>query len=809
MTRGSETKELVSALVRSRAAVVQEARTPEQQRLIGAILAEIDRALAAIDPLHAASAPLTPLDGAVQAPEADVEALRREVERLQALAQRERGLLETVLTHSPHGIIVSDDAGRLTLQNRAAERIWAGSATAENVEGWGRYRAFHADGRPYEPGDWAMARSLASGEVVDAEEVHFQRFDGTHGVLLGSAAPFYGPGGRITGAVSTFADITRFKQLERDMRFIGDASAELAGLTLDYEGTLDRVVHLAVPRLADWAIIDLAEAFYDGPPSPPGAWAAFHRAAAAHASPARAAMSARLLGEHRLHAQTAEEARDTADRIAAEVVGHMREAARDPAYEAVLDKLALDEHAAISVPLRARDRTLGVLTLVCAESGRSYGPDEAALARQFVSSAALALDNARLYRESLRVNRVKDEFLATLSHELRTPLNAVLGWARLLRSGKLAVDARQRALETIERNAVAQAQLIEDLLDVSRIISGKFRVEVRPVDLRAVTGAAIESVRLAAESKGIELAARVAPVPSIFGDATRLQQVVWNLLCNAIKFTPRGGRVAVRLERVDSHVEIEVADNGPGIRPDFLPYVFERFRQADGTTTRAHTGLGLGLAIVRHLVELHGGSVRAFSEGLGKGATFVVRLPIGPVRAAACEPLCEPSSRRAAPSCPGLVQGVRAVVVDDEPDARELVATVLAEGGRGGRRGRLRARGDRGRPRSRARRAGERHRDAGRGRLLADPEDPRDGRAGRPPPGRRAHRLRLAAGLRPRARRRVLVAPAQAHRAERGLLTLVAALASKPSPRREAPGLSRGLAARLRRARMESASSRA
>jgi PAS domain S-box-containing protein len=678
MVGGNDTKELVSTLVRSRAAVAESARTPDQQRLIGAILAEIDRAVAALDPQHGASAPLTPLDAAVQAPEADVEALRREVERLRALAQRERGVLETVLTYSPHGIIVSDESGRLVLHNRASERIWAGSATAHDVEGWGRYRAFHADGRPYEPGDWSMARSLSSGEVVDAEEVHFQRFDGTHGVLLGSAAPVYGPDGRITGAVSTFADITRFKELERDMRFIGDASAELAGLALDYEGTLDRVAHLAVPRLADWAVIDLAETFYDGPPGAArgGACGAFRRAAAAHASPSRASMAERLLLDHRLREETADAALAGASGIAAEVVGQMKEAAQDPDYEALLAKLG--EAGAVSLPLRARDRTLGTMTLVCAESGRTFGPDEARLARQFVTSAALALDNAYLYRESQRVNRVKDEFLATLSHELRTPLHAVLGWARLLRSGKLDDAARARAFETIERNAAAQAQLIEDLLDVSRIISGKFRVEVLPVDLRSVTTAAIDAVRLAAESKGIQLVTRVEEVPQIAGDGTRLQQVVWNLLCNAIKFTQRGGRVALRLERVESHVEIEVADDGQGIRADFLPYVFERFRQADGTTTRSHGGLGLGLAIVRHLVELHGGSVRVQSEGSGRGAAFLVKLPIAPVR-----PLPEGGADAARWNGSGQrrLEGVRVLVVDDEADARDLVAAVLSEGG--------------------------------------------------------------------------------------------------------------------------------
>jgi CheY-like chemotaxis protein len=319
------------------------------------------------------------------------------------------------------------------------------------------------------------------------------------------------------------------------------------------------------------------------------------------------------------------------------------------------------------------------MTFICAESGRTFGPDDAALARQLGNSAALAIDNARLYREAQRVNRVKDEFLATLSHELRTPLNAILGWARLLRMGKLDDSAKRRAVETIERNALSQAQLIEDLLDVSRIISGKFRVEVRPVDMPAVTEAAIDAVRLAAEAKAIALVPRIEHVPTLAGDATRLQQVVWNLLSNAIKFTPKGGRVEVHLLRVESHVELLVTDDGPGIRADFLPYVFDRFRQADGTSTRAHSGLGLGLAIVRHLVELHGGSVRADSEGEGKGAAFSVRLPIASVR----PKLGDDLHRDSIPELDGPLPlgGLRVLVVDDETDARELVAAVLTEAG--------------------------------------------------------------------------------------------------------------------------------
>jgi signal transduction histidine kinase len=285
----------------------------------------------------------------------------------------------------------------------------------------------------------------------------------------------------------------------------------------------------------------------------------------------------------------------------------------------------LDRGIAASEPPAGASASRGALR---AGSDSALDSDDAALARQLARCAALAIDNAHLYREAQRMNRVKDEFLATVSHELRTPLNAVLGWARLLRMGKLDESATARALEIIERNALSQARLIEDLLDVSRIVSGKLRIEELPVDLREVAVAALEAVKLAAEAKAIEIVTHLDEVPAVTGDPTRLQQVVWNLLSNAIKFTPRGGRIEVRLRCVDAHVEIEVTDDGIGVRAEFLPHVFDHFRQADGTTTRVHGGLGIGLAIVRHLTELHGGSVRAESRGESQGATFAVRLPI-------------------------------------------------------------------------------------------------------------------------------------------------------------------------------------
>src|SRR6476619_6974634 len=243
-----------------------------------------------------------------------------------------------------------------------------------------------------------------------------------------------------------------------------------------------------------------------------------------------------------------------------------------------------------------------------------------------------AAQNERLYRQAEESSRLKEEFLATISHELRTPLSAILGWTRMLRMGQLSVEDSAKALDTIERNARAQAQLVDDLLDVSRIITGKLRMDVRPADPNSFIDAAVEAVRPAADAKGVRVQKVIdTGAIAIPGDPVRLQQVVWNLLSNAIKFTPRGGRVQVRSERVNSHLEIVVSDTGQGIASDFLPHVFDRFRQADQKTSRQHGGMGLGLSIVRHLVELHGGTVSATSEGEGRGATFTVKLPISPV----------------------------------------------------------------------------------------------------------------------------------------------------------------------------------
>jgi PAS domain S-box-containing protein len=274
-------------------------------------------------------------------------------------------------------------------------------------------------------------------------------------------------------------------------------------------------------------------------------------------------------------------------------------------------------------------------------------------------------------------NRVKDEFLAVLSHELRTPLNAILGWANLLRSGKLDADHIERALEIVERNAKAQSKLIEGVLDVSRIVSGKLQLDVRPLQVSTVIQTAIDSIRPAADAKNMTLRVNTLgeAEPLVLGDGNRLQQVVWNLLSNAVKFSPAGGEISVELLSLDSHVEIAIKDRGHGIPKEFLPHVFDRFRQADSSTTRQHGGLGLGLAIVRHLSELHGGTVIAESDGAGQGATFRVRLPaiskrdeLSTVRPTAELPRIEPRA----------LAGLKILVVDDHEDGREVLAELLS-----------------------------------------------------------------------------------------------------------------------------------
>jgi len=330
-----------------------------------------------------------------------------------------------------------------------------------------------------------------------------------------------------------------------------------------------------------------------------------------------------------------------------------------------------DERLRTIIGLQQKARTLEA---EIAERKEAEEQLRAALAREQVARA-----------DAEQANRLKDEFLATASHELRTPLTAILGWSHMLRQGNLDTARAARAVETIERNARAQAQLVEDILDVSRVITGKLRLDIAPVDVAQVINAAIDSVQLAADSKNIQLSVTFDPAARhVSGDAGRLQQVVWNLLSNAVKFTPDGGRIEVRLERAGAHAQLTVSDNGCGLSPAFLPYVFDRFRQGDGSSTRRHGGLGLGLAIVRHLVELHGGTARADSPGEGCGATFTVTLPLAVAPHAAKDQRAagDDYSWRNGETVTRVnplnsLEGVQVLLVEDDEDSLNTLAAIL------------------------------------------------------------------------------------------------------------------------------------
>lgn len=475
-------------------------------------------------------------------------------------------------------------------------------------------------------------------------------------------------------------DISERMHKEANNKFLAEATTMLTS-SLIVETTLSTLAQLAVPHFSDWCSIDMADDQGN-----------LNCLAVAHVDPEKVAWGHEL--NKRYPAEPSEPRglyqvfRTGVSEFYPDITDELVvQSARDEEHLSIMRRIGF--RSAMLIPLKTRDQILGVMTFVNSDSGRHHTEEDLILAEDLARRAALAVDNARLYEREQRLrteaesaNRLKDEFLATVSHELRTPLTAILGWSRMLQSGKLDQNTAARALATIERNATSQHQLIEDLLDVSRIITGKLRLNVRPVDLTPVISAAIDALSFAAESKGVliqtDLDLSAGP---ILGDPDRLQQIVWNLISNAVKFTPRGGRVQVLLQSREANIELAVSDTGVGINPQFLPHVFERFRQADGTTTRAHGGLGLGLAIVRHLVELHGGTVVASSVGEGQGSTFTVTIP---TMAGRVQPQFERWSHPnvvigpATPiDTPQRLDGLKVLVVDDEPDARDLLTTIL------------------------------------------------------------------------------------------------------------------------------------
>jgi signal transduction histidine kinase/CheY-like chemotaxis protein len=453
--------------------------------------------------------------------------------------------------------------------------------------------------------------------------------------------------------------------------FLADTTAVLAS-SLDYEVTLRALARRAVPRLADICAVDVTEGR-----------SGVRRVAVAHGDPRREA----AILEHRarhgyspigpiahaLRTGQAELMPDVSDE-------DLRRMAVNAEQLEFFRSLGL--RSAMFVPLRRSAEVFGVLTFLAVSPRPPYEEEDLRFAIDVAQRAAVAIENARLYTDVARAradaeaaNHAKDELLAVLSHELRTPLTAMLGWVRLLRRDAVPMERRAAALETIERNAQLQAKLIEDLLDVSRIVLGKLVIDPWPVDFGAVVVAGVEGIREEASAKRLTVRVGADTDVTVAGEEQRLQQIVGNLLANAVKFTPEGGEIDVGLTREGSRAHLVVRDTGEGIAAHLLPHIFDRFRQGSTGTARMHGGLGLGLALVRHLVEAHGGTVRAASEGEGKGACFTVDLPL------AAEPT---PARRPAPSSDAMIrtlQGRRILVVDDDADGRNLIEAVLAGAG--------------------------------------------------------------------------------------------------------------------------------
>ncbi|BAY23828.1 PAS/PAC sensor hybrid histidine kinase [Calothrix sp. NIES-2100] len=592
---------------------------------------------------------------------------RKQAEQERELAQRQ---LTTIFETSPVGIALLDGQQRYIAINQALATINGlkreqhfgrsiaevfGESDANIVE---IFHSIYTTGNPF------ICPNLAINVPARSD-----RSPGYYNVYY---LPTKTSTHQVEQVLAYVLDVTEQVKLEHGQRFLSQASAVLAS-SLDYQTTLEQVAQLIVPELADWCTIHMVTE--DG---------GIEQIAIAHTDPAKLEWAHQINEKYPLNPEEPRGAALTLRTGRSDFLTDIPDellvqAARDSEHLEILREVGFK--SVMTVPLRTQTRIFGVISFIAAESGKQYDQSHLQLAEELAHRASLAIDNAQLYRTAQRdrakaeaANRIKDEFLAVLSHELRSPLNPILGWTRMLRTQRLNPTKVNLALETIERNAQLQAQLIEDLLDVSRILQGKITLNIAPVNLVATIEAATETVRLAAAAKSIQIQTKINQITgSVAGDSNRLQQIVWNLISNAVKFTPSGGRIEVKLEQVDMYAQIQVKDTGTGISREFLPHVFEYFRQEDGTSTRKFGGLGLGLAIVRHLTELHGGTVHAESLGQNLGATFTVRLPLNPI----AQKLSGGSSH----SLPTNLTDIQILVVDDDRDMRELAAFILTQAG--------------------------------------------------------------------------------------------------------------------------------
>jgi PAS domain S-box-containing protein len=554
---------------------------------------------------------------------------------LEELSAQHQKLTE-VLRHMPAGVMIAEaPSGKLIMGNGQVAQIWRHEfLPSTSVEGYRAYKGFHPDGRPYEPQEWPLARSITAGEVVTNEEIEILRGDGTRGALISNSAPIRDGGGRIVAGVVSFFDITERKQVEIRLR----EQAEMLDLAHD--------------AIFAWEL--------------DGAISYWNCAAEEIYGYAREEAVGRV--SHELLETNAAEGIDAfldSVRLSGRWMGELRRRTKDGREIVVESRMTLAKRNGQRLVLETnRDIT-----------ERKQAEQE--------RERLLESENAAR-REAENANRAKDEFLALLSHELRTPLTPMLGWIRMLRRRQVSPEDYDSALEKIERSVESEIKLVSDLLDVSRIITGKMTLNLRTLDFSGLLRVAVEMARSSAEEKAIDLVVETGKDEALVsGDLDRLQQVVLNLVSNAIKFTPPRGRVEARLERAGAHLELIVKDTGQGISPEFLPHVFERFRQADSSVARAHGGLGLGLSITRRLVELHDGSIHAESEGEGLGSTFTVRLPLAVNHREPSESARQTSSGygRVREFNSVSLEGARILMVDDDADTREMMKVMLEQFG--------------------------------------------------------------------------------------------------------------------------------
>jgi PAS domain S-box-containing protein len=522
--------------------------------------------------------------------EAEREGLLKEIEVM-------RDRLRQILEQMPIGVVIAEaPSGRPIFHNREAESLWRHPLLpSDDYHGLAQYGGLREDGSPYRAEEYPLARSLISGEVIKGEEMKYRRGDETETFFSVDSAPISDSGGRRVLAMTTFIDIAERKRAEESRR----ESEEQARRQFAHV----EAIYATAP--VGLCFVDTDLTFLS-------------------INKRLAEIDGRSVEEHlgRMVREVLPEMVDAVEPVLRRVIV-TGEPALNVEQSAVMAAQSSGARHFISsyYPIKnGGGRVLGVNVVVTETTWRKKIEEEL---EQLLRQEKAAREEAEA------ANRMKDEFLTTISHELRTPLTSILGWVRMLTGGRLTGPQARHALEVIERSAQSQTRLIKDLLDTSRIITGRLKLDAQPVAIENVFHAAVDVIRPSAEAKGIALSEVVeAPDGVVLGDANRLQQAVWNLLSNAVKFTSEGGRIEARLGRADGQIEITVSDTGIGIDPKFLPHVFDRFRQADASSTRKYGGLGIGLAIVRHIVEMHGGSVSASSLGKGQGATFRIRFPL-------------------------------------------------------------------------------------------------------------------------------------------------------------------------------------